>query len=66
MAFPWSELTPQRGSYGPGATGGSNGSSGRHRDLEPLRLLKPMSIERSKAGCARFLTLIHSRRRPER
>jgi len=34
--------------------------------LEPVRLLKPMSIARSKAGCARFLTLIHSRHRPER
>ena len=41
-------------------------SSGRHRDLEPARLLKAMSVARSKAGCARFLTLIHSRHRPER
>jgi hypothetical protein len=42
------------------------GSSGRHLDLEPVRLLKAISIARSKAGCARFLTLIHSRQRPER
>ena len=48
------------------ATRDSDGSSGRHRDLEPVRLLKAMSIARSKAGCARFLTLIHSRHRPER
>ena len=46
-----------------GATRDSDGSSRRHRDLEPVRLLKAMSIARSKAGCARFLTLIHSRRR---
>ena len=43
-----------------------DGSSGRHRDLEPMRLLKAMSTARWKAGCARFLTLIHSRHRPER
>jgi hypothetical protein len=30
------------------------------------RLLKAISIARSIAGCAGFLTLIHSRQRPER
>jgi len=52
----------------PAAPGQQNAwaRSGSHRDLEPVRLLKAMSIARSKAGCARFLTLIHSRHRPER
>ena len=43
------------------ATRDGDWSGGRHRDLEPV--LKAMSIARSKAGSARFLTLIHSRRR---
>ena len=42
-----------------GAARDGDGSSGRHRNLEPVRLLKAMSIARSKAGWARFLTLIH-------
>jgi hypothetical protein len=46
-----------------GATRDGEGSSGRHRDLEPVRLLKAMSIARS-IGAVRLPVGKHGSMKP--